>query len=168
MAEPDKDLPLVVAEILIEMHGMNGRLTNVEKRLENVENILLQAVDNIQQLSKAVNRTAEVLLQQQQEFNRRFDQQQQESNRRFDQQQQESNQRFDQQQQESNRRFDQQQRESDRRFELQQESNRRFDQQQRESSQRFELLQEADRQQADRLERVITALDNRLERLENR
>lgn len=84
MADSDKDLPLVVSEILIEMHGMNGRLTNVEKRLENVENILLQAVDNIQQLSKAVNRTAEVLLQQQQEFNRRFDQQHAESTQRFE------------------------------------------------------------------------------------
>ncbi|WP_223648621.1 hypothetical protein [Hymenobacter psoromatis] len=76
MAEQDKNLPLVVAEILIEMHGMNDRLKrvesrlesvdnhleNVENRLENVENILLQAVDNIQQISKTVNRTAEVLL----------------------------------------------------------------------------------------------------------
>ena len=91
MAEQDKNLPLVVAEILIEMHGMNDRLKNVESRLENVdtrlenvENILLQAVDNIQQISKAVNRTAEVLLQQQQEFNRRFDQRQRESDRRFE------------------------------------------------------------------------------------
>jgi flagellar capping protein FliD len=84
MAEQDKDLPLVVAEILIEMHGMNDRLQGVDNRLENVENIMLQAVANIQQLSKAVNRTAEVLLQQQQEFNRRFDQRQQESDRRFE------------------------------------------------------------------------------------
>ena len=84
MAEQDKDLPLVAAEILIEMHGMNDRLQGVDNRLENVENIMLQAVANIQQLSKAVNRTAEVLLQQQQEFNRRFDQRQQESDRRFE------------------------------------------------------------------------------------
>jgi tetrahydromethanopterin S-methyltransferase subunit G len=84
MAEQDKDLPLVVAEILIEMHGMNDRLQGVDNRLENVENIMLQAVANIQQLSKAVNRTAEVLLQQQQEFNRRFDQRQKESDRRFE------------------------------------------------------------------------------------
>ena len=84
MAEQDKNLPLVVAEILIEMHGMNDRLKTVESRLENVENVLLKAVDNIQQLSKAVNRTAEVLLQQQQEFNRRFDERQQESDRRFE------------------------------------------------------------------------------------
>lgn len=125
MAEPDKDLPLVVAEILIEMHGMNSRLKVVESRLENVENILLQAVDNIRQLSKAVNRTAEVLVQQQQEHNRRFDQQQEESNRRFDQQQHESN-------------------------------------------RRFEQFLEADRQQSDRLERAIAAIDNRFERLENR
>ncbi len=121
MAEQDKDLPLVVAEILIEMHGINdrlerfeGRLENIDGRLEKVENILLQAVDNIQQLSKAVNRTAEVLLQQQQEFNRRFDHRQQESDRRF------------------------------------------------------ELLLEADRRQADRLERAITGIDNRLERLETK
>ena len=105
MAEQDKNLPLVVAEILIEMHGMNDRLKtvegrlknvdnrlegvkvrleNVDNRLERVENVLLEAVNNIQQLSKAVNRTAEVLLQQQQEFNRRFDERQQESDRRFE------------------------------------------------------------------------------------
>lgn len=113
MAEQDKDLPQVVAEILIEMHGMNDRLKVVESRLENVENILLQVVDNIQQLSKVVNRTAEVLLQQQ-EFNRHFDQRQEESDRRF------------------------------------------------------ELLLEADRRQADRLERAIAGIENRLERLENR
>ena len=84
MAEPDKDLPLIASGILIEMHGMNDRLKGVENRLENVENILLQAVDNIKQLSKAVNRTDEVLLQQQQEFNRRFDQRQQKSDCRFE------------------------------------------------------------------------------------
>jgi septal ring factor EnvC (AmiA/AmiB activator) len=84
MAEQDENLPLVVAEILIEMHGMNDRLKSVESRLDNVENILLQVVDNIQQLSKAVSRTADVMLQQQQEFNRRFDQRLQESDRRFE------------------------------------------------------------------------------------
>ncbi|AMR28963.1 hypothetical protein A0257_18890 [Hymenobacter psoromatis] len=44
----------------------------------------LPLVAAIHQLSKAVNRTAELLLQQQQEFNRRFDQRQQEFNRRFE------------------------------------------------------------------------------------
>jgi hypothetical protein len=95
MAEQDENLPLVVAEILIEMHGMNDRLKSVESRLDNVENILLQVVDNIQQLSKAVSRTADVMLQQQQEFNRRFDQRQQEFDRRFDQRLQESDRRFE-------------------------------------------------------------------------
>ncbi|MGI4834812.1 MAG: hypothetical protein ACRYFK_15260 [Janthinobacterium lividum] len=143
MAEPDKDLPLVVAEILIEMHGMNGRLTNVEKRLENVENILVQAVDNIQQLSKAVNRTAEVVLSQQQGFNRRFDEQQTKSDQQFKEQLAKSDQRFEQHQQQ-------------------------FDQQQRAFNQRFEQLQQADREHSQRLERTIASIDNRFERLENR
>ncbi len=65
MAEQDKDLPLVVAEILIEMHGMNDRLNNVEGRLANVENILMQVVSSIQQLSGAVSRMADVINQQQ-------------------------------------------------------------------------------------------------------
>ncbi|RZJ61354.1 MAG: hypothetical protein EOO58_01905 [Hymenobacter sp.] len=77
MVEPNKDLPLVVAEILIEMHGLNTRM-------ERLEDVMVQAAGNIQQLSKAVNRTAEVMLQQQQEFNHRFDQRQQESDRRFE------------------------------------------------------------------------------------
>lgn len=52
MAEPDKDLPLVVAEILIEMHGLNARTGKVES---------------------ALNRMAELMLLQQQETNKRFD-----------------------------------------------------------------------------------------------
>ena len=92
MAEQYKGLPLVVAEILIEMHGINGRLNKVKSCLENVENILLQTVSNIQQLSKVVNRTAEVLLQQQQVFSLRTEQLQQQ----IDQQQQENDRRFDQ------------------------------------------------------------------------
>ncbi|MDJ0365718.1 hypothetical protein QMK33_11190 [Hymenobacter sp. H14-R3] len=90
MAEQGKDLPLVVAEILIEIHGINDRLESVESHLGNMKNILLQVVDNVQHSSKAINRTAEVTLQQKQAFNRRFNQldQQQETSRRFDQQQQ--------------------------------------------------------------------------------
>ncbi len=51
MAEQNQDLPLVVSEILIEIHGLGERLTGVEK---------------------AVNRMAEVLLLQQQETNRKL------------------------------------------------------------------------------------------------
>ena len=58
MAEQDKDLPLVVSEILIEMHGMNDRLNRVE-------NVLTQVVGSIQQLSGAVGRMAEVINKQQ-------------------------------------------------------------------------------------------------------
>ncbi|QKG57271.1 hypothetical protein GKZ68_11965 [Hymenobacter sp. BRD128] len=65
MADQDKDLPLVVSEILIEMHGMNSRLRNVENRLENVENILTQVVGSIQYLSGAVGKVAEVINKQQ-------------------------------------------------------------------------------------------------------
>ncbi|RYE91437.1 MAG: hypothetical protein EOO37_00295 [Cytophagaceae bacterium] len=107
MAEQDKNLPLVVSEILIELHGLNSRK-------ERLEDVMVQAVGSIQQLSKAVNRTAEVMLQQQQGFNHCFDQRQQESDHRF------------------------------------------------------ELLLEADRQQANRLERAIASIENRLERLDNR
>lgn len=66
MAEPDKDLPLVVAEILIEMHGLNSRM-------ERVENTLVQAVDTIRQLGSSVKGLADTVLLQQQENNKRFD-----------------------------------------------------------------------------------------------
>lgn len=66
MAEPDKDLPLVVAEILIEMHGMNNRLERVEK-------VLIDVVDGLKQLSGAVSRMPEVMHLQQQENNKRFE-----------------------------------------------------------------------------------------------
>ena len=66
MAEQDKDLPLVVAEILIEMHGMNNRL-------ERVENVLVDAAEGLKQLSGAVSRMPEVINLQQQENNRRFE-----------------------------------------------------------------------------------------------
>lgn len=59
MAEQDKDLPLVVAEILIEMHGMNNRLKAVENRLNNVENLLVQVVDGVHHLSSTVKQAAE-------------------------------------------------------------------------------------------------------------
>ena len=72
MAEQDKDLPLVVAEILIEMHGMNDRLKNFEKRLDKVENLLIQVVDNIQQLSTTVRTAVEQTAQQQEVYNRNF------------------------------------------------------------------------------------------------
>lgn len=65
MAEQDKDLPLVVAEILIEMHGMNDRLERVEK-------VLVDAVDGLKQLSSAVSRMSEVINLQQQEDTKRF------------------------------------------------------------------------------------------------
>ncbi|WP_375417899.1 hypothetical protein [uncultured Hymenobacter sp.] len=52
MADQNQDMPLVVSEILIEMHGMNDRLTKVEA---------------------AINRMAEVILLQQQENNKRFE-----------------------------------------------------------------------------------------------
>ncbi|HET9506266.1 MAG TPA: hypothetical protein VFO93_22190 [Hymenobacter sp.] len=58
MADQDKDLPLVVSEILVEMHGMNTRL-------ERVENVLSQVVGSIQHLSGAVSRMAEVINKQQ-------------------------------------------------------------------------------------------------------
>ncbi len=65
MAEQDKDLPLVVAEILIEMHGMNNHLNRVE-------DVLIQVVDNIQQLSTAVKQAAEQNARQQEIYNRNF------------------------------------------------------------------------------------------------
>lgn len=59
MAEQDKDLPLVVSEILIEMHGLNNRMEHMEHSMNRVE--------------KAVNRMAETMLLQQQEMNKRFE-----------------------------------------------------------------------------------------------
>lgn len=52
MADKNQDLALVVAEILIEIHGLGERLTGVEK---------------------AVNRMAELMLLQQQETNRKLE-----------------------------------------------------------------------------------------------
>jgi len=59
MAEPDKDLPLVVSEILIEMHGLNSRMGQLELSTNRME--------------KAINRMAETMLLQQQETNKRFE-----------------------------------------------------------------------------------------------
>ncbi len=59
MAEQNQDLPLVVSEILIEMHGLNERMSNVENSLNRME--------------RAITRMADVLLTQQQENNKRFD-----------------------------------------------------------------------------------------------
>ena len=59
MAEQNQDLPLVVSEILIEMHGLNNRMDNVEGSLNRME--------------RAITRMAEVMLSQQQETNKRFD-----------------------------------------------------------------------------------------------
>jgi len=72
MAEQDKDLPLVVSEILMEMHGMNDRLKIVENRLGNVENLLIRAVDSIQQLSSVVKQAAENAEKQTKVNNRNF------------------------------------------------------------------------------------------------
>ncbi len=52
MADKNQDLALVVAEILIEIHGLGERLTGVEK---------------------AVHRMAELMLLQQQETNRKLE-----------------------------------------------------------------------------------------------
>ncbi len=52
MDDRNDDLPLVVSEILIEMHGLNERMTGVEK---------------------AINRMAEVMLPQQQETNKKLE-----------------------------------------------------------------------------------------------
>jgi hypothetical protein len=52
MGEQNQELPLIVSEILIEMHSMSERLTGVEK---------------------AVNRMAELLLTQQLETNRKLE-----------------------------------------------------------------------------------------------
>jgi len=65
MAEQDKDLPLVVSEILIEMHGMNDRLSSVE-------NVLLQVAANIQQTNTVIARAAEVQAKQQEIANANF------------------------------------------------------------------------------------------------
>ncbi len=59
MAEQHQDLPLVVSEILIEMHGLNNRMDNVEGSLNRME--------------RAITRMAEVMLAQQQETNKRFE-----------------------------------------------------------------------------------------------
>ncbi len=59
MAEQDKDLPLVVSEILIEMHGLNNRMEHMEHSMNRVE--------------KAIDRMAETMLLQQQEMNKRFE-----------------------------------------------------------------------------------------------
>ena len=59
MADQNQDLALVVAEILIEIHGLGERLHRVDERLTSVE--------------KAVNRMAEVMLLQQQETNRKLE-----------------------------------------------------------------------------------------------
>ena len=65
MADQDKDLPLVVSEILIEMHGINDRLGSVE-------NVLLQVAANIQQTNTAIARAAEVQAKQQETANANF------------------------------------------------------------------------------------------------
>lgn len=65
MAEQDKDLPLVVAEILIEMHDLNSRMGNVE-------NALTQVVDNIQQMNGTITHMAEVMQHQQEASNNNF------------------------------------------------------------------------------------------------
>lgn len=59
MDDRNNDLPLVVAEILIELHGLNERMAGVEKAVASVE--------------KAMTRMAEVMLLQQQETNKRFE-----------------------------------------------------------------------------------------------
>lgn len=66
MAEQDKDLLLVVSEILIETHSMNNRL-------ERVETVLIDVVDGLKQLSGAISRMSEVISLQRQENNRRFE-----------------------------------------------------------------------------------------------
>ena len=58
-------MPLIVAEMLIEMHGMNGRL-------DRMEHVLIQAVENIQQLSVTVKTAAEQVARQQEIYNRNF------------------------------------------------------------------------------------------------
>ena len=73
MAEQDKDLPLVVAEILIELHDLNTRVERVETVLVEVVDNIRQMTATVQQLSGAMNRTAEVMLQQQ-ENNRCYEQ----------------------------------------------------------------------------------------------
>ncbi|WP_151089321.1 hypothetical protein [Hymenobacter baengnokdamensis] len=79
MAEQDKELPLVVAEILIEMHGMNDRLKGVENhlvvvenRLASVEEVLVQVVTNIQQLTTVTKEAAESADRRQDIANRNF------------------------------------------------------------------------------------------------
>lgn len=66
MADQNKDLPLVVSEILIEMYGMNNRLERVEK-------VLVDVVDSLKQLSSAVSRMFEVINLQQQENTKGFE-----------------------------------------------------------------------------------------------
>ena len=59
MDDRNKELPLIVSEILIEMHEMKGEIHGMSERLTGVE--------------KAVNRMAELMLVQQQETNRKLD-----------------------------------------------------------------------------------------------
>jgi hypothetical protein len=59
MEDRNKDLPLIVSEILIEMHEMKDEIHGMSERLTGVE--------------KAVNRMAELMLVQQQETNRKLD-----------------------------------------------------------------------------------------------
>lgn len=58
MADQHQDLPLIVSEILIEMHEMKSEIHDMSTRLTGVE--------------KAVNRMAELMLTQQQETNRKL------------------------------------------------------------------------------------------------
>ena len=58
MEDRNRDLPLIVSEILIEMHEMKGEIHKMSERLTGVE--------------KAVNRMAELLSVQQQETNRKL------------------------------------------------------------------------------------------------
>ena len=66
MADQNQDLPLVVAEILIEIHELGERLTGVEKAVNGLG-------ERLTGVEKAVNRMAELMLLQQQETNRKLE-----------------------------------------------------------------------------------------------